>query len=136
MFKVLQVQLDDQKVNEVNSRGWEDVEWGGVYHTLTWGDFAKSDTPLTDIIDDAIKHGLIQHTMDIDVADENSAFNIGNGYGDITLLKEHMPHKSMSIGDILIDVKTGTGMIVARFGFISLTKADVHHIVFALFASN
>lgn len=115
-FRVLQVQLSDAKVDQVNAAGdWSQVAWGKTYLDLTAG-FLEEDQ-LADAFVRAVGYGLVQHTMTIDTDNLDEAFAIGNGMGDESKLTNMCRHKSMSIGDVLVDTETGEAMIVATFGF-------------------
>lgn len=115
-FRILQVQITDAKADEVNEAGcWSKVAWGKTYLDLTNG-FLEEDQ-MGDVFVRAVGYGLVQHTMTIDTDNLDEAFAIGNGMGDESKLTELCRHKSMSIGDVLVDTETGEAMIVATFGF-------------------
>ena len=129
MIKVFQIELSDEKSNEVNAAGcWSKVAWGKTYLDLTMGDFNDSDNvSAMEMIIEAAEFGLIRHTMTIDTNDFDEAFTIGNGMGDDRLVEHHGRHKSASVGDIFIRT-TGDGAVVANFGFEALSEADAKEI--------
>jgi len=125
-FRVLQVQLSDAKADEVNIAGcWSKVAWGKTYLDLTAGFVDEAD--LAETFAKAVEYGLVQHTMTVDTDQPEEAFAIGNGMGDRSKLTELCPHKSMSIGDVLVDTETGEAQIVATFGFdeIDISQIEV-----------
>lgn len=122
MFKVFQVELSQEKADEVNAAGcWSKVAWGKAYLDLTNG-FGEMNM---DMVLEAAKFGLIRHTMTIDCEELEEAFALGNGMGDMSNVIEHCQHKSASVGDIFIRADHRGGGITKSFGFELLSEQEV-----------
>lgn len=129
MIKVFQIELSDEKSNEVNAAGcWSKVAWGKTYLDLTMGSFkAQNNVSVMEMIIEATEFGLIRHTMTIDTNDFEEAFTIGNGMGNDSLVEHHGRHKSARVGDIFIRA-AGDGAVVANFGFEALSCDETKEI--------
>ena len=129
MFKVFQIHLTDQQSDEVNEKGWGCAPWADTYLDLTRLGMKNSDNAsIMKMINDAIDFGLVTHTMDIYCENLNEAYAAGNGMHDSVEVVHHKRHKSMSVGDILIQSDSKAGAVVKCFGFEMLSEFDAKEI--------
>ena len=130
MFKVFQIELSDEKADEVNAAGcWSKVAWGKAYLDLTMGMFSDSDNvSVMEMILEAIEFGLVKHTMTIDCEELETAYALGNGMGDQSVVTHHGRHKSASVGDIFLRADSRGGGVVLNFGFELLSEEEVKEI--------
>ena len=118
MINVFQIQMSKSQRDEVNQHGWSGVAWGSVYMGLTSDDLEEN---VFDLIVEAIKFGLVTHTLTINTDDFDEAFEIGNGHGDLTKITERQKHKSVCVGDIFVR-NHKDGAVVDNSGFIELDE--------------
>jgi hypothetical protein len=118
MFNVFQIELNDAMYNEVNSHpdSWNGVKWGKTYCDLTFGSW-HSEEELVVLVRRAMLFGLVKHTMTVDCEELEQVYALGNGMGDQARVTNHMRHKSVSVGDIVLRTDLRGGAVVARMGF-------------------
>jgi len=103
-FKIYQINLSDDEYNEVN-RGNEDLPKFVASRNAMFGDEYKADN-----------WKFYEHVSDIEADDLNGVFHIGN-MGPEERITRHAPMHSLSVGDIIVDPRSGNRSIVARCGF-------------------
>lgn len=104
MFFCYQVQIPNDKYDEINAKGWGNTDWDTAYRDLTMGLFKRP--PVEKVCQDIIEccdNGLVSHTRTFYTDDLEVAFMVGNGFGDSTLMSTFGRAKSLSVGDIMVD---------------------------------
>jgi hypothetical protein len=133
MINVFQIELTTEQRVQVNASGWDGVEWGKTYLDLTNAMFEDSDNvSVMEMIVEAIEFGIVKHTMTMSTDNFDTVFILGNnqplpGPEGHTCVTHHVPHKSVSVGDIFIRNHTD-GVVVAGFGFEELSNAEIKEI--------
>jgi len=122
MIRVYQVQLSNDKIDEVNEKGWGNTAWDKNYWALT--NFPGRGNTVDEQFLLAVDDGLVSHTMTIDTDDLDDAFAVGNGYSRTRVLWSAARRKSISVGDLLV-TDDGKGYIVAPFGFDEVDQMTV-----------
>lgn len=129
MFEVYQVQLTDKLYDIVNSQGWDANKATKVYADLTFG--PNAETVQQDYVI-AAAAGILTRTMKVFTDDLDVVFAAGNNMPTDARVVEVEKHKSVSVGDLIVDSKTDVGHIVDRFGFIPVAPnvvADILNVV-------
>lgn len=118
VFHIYQPTITTKLYDEVNSKGWEGVEWGTAYGDLTtlWdadGVAAK--------VRAGVEHHLFRHNWTVECDDVANTFPITNGFGDesAVIWRSGSP-KSGSVGDVAIDAETGAAWVCLSIGWAEL----------------
>ena len=126
MFEVYQIQLTDKLYNVVNSHGWDANKATKIYADLTFKPNAKTVRQDYTV---AAAAGILTRTMKVFTNNLNEVFAVGNGMKTDARVIQVEQHKSVSIGDLIVDSKTDVGHIVDRYGFIPVAPRVVADIL-------
>ena len=84
------------------------------------------DEAIEVIIRAAVEANLMRHAMDVDAPALADVFPATNGYGPHARnVRDVIPHKSGSVGDVVINATTNGGWITMRFGHHELSAEFV-----------
>ncbi len=109
-MQVFQIILSDEQVDEVNSASDAYPEFYNRYLDTTINPTAKQIAPALDAGDYTL-------VATVDTTGMEQAFAAMNGRGDQDRVTSLKRHKSMSVGDVIIN-DNGQRFFVATFGFL------------------
>lgn len=131
VFAVFQPNLTDAQIEELNgpNGGWSAKPEFSAYANITTGTFRGDiETRVHGMVLDAMANQLYYHVANVEAGNLNDAWTIGNHRPQpaITELNGEMKMKSISIGDILIDVETQIGYYCNRSGWIQINAETLN----------
>ena len=115
-FKVFQIRLSDEDYAKINETGHVSVPKNKArieIHVATY-----DDKDISSLVREALDRGFYDHVSDIEAADLDDAFRVGN-VGPEEAITRHAPMHSISVGDVIEDTDTDFRMrwVVLPTGF-------------------
>jgi len=117
IFKVMQINLSDQQVNEVNLASKDGETLPEYYTRRSAATASPSHRTITEAWD------LYNTAAYIEAEDLDEVFEIGN-IGPEDSISRAGPMHSISVGDVIIDTLLNVAWYVDTFGFESLGHYD------------
>ena len=115
-FKVFQIRLSDEDYAKINETGHVSVPKNKArieIHVATY-----DDKDIGSLVSEALDRGFYDHVSDIEAADLDDVFRVGN-VGPEEAITRHAPMHSISVGDVIEDTDTDFRMrwVVLPTGF-------------------
>ena len=114
IFKVYQIQLDDDLVDLINKEGWNCHVQALAYIEASH----KGDPKL------GIMHNCYTHVADVVADDLNHVFEVGNIGPEDRIIRIADRMTSISVGNIIED-DAGNKVVVAKFGFDKIVDGKI-----------
>lgn len=112
-FKVFQIRLSDEDYAKINETGHVSVPKNKArieIHVATY-----EDKDISSLVREALDRGFYDHVADIEAADLDDVFRVGN-VGPEEAITRHAPMHSISVGDV-IEYDDGVRYVVLPTGF-------------------
>jgi hypothetical protein len=112
-FKVFQIRLSDEDYDKIHETGHVSVPKNKArieIHVATY-----EDKDISSLVREAFDRGFYDHVADIEAADLEDVFTVGN-VGPEELITRHAPMHSISVGDV-IEYDDGWRYVVLPTGF-------------------
>ena len=115
-YKIFQIRLSDEDYAKINETGHVSVPKNKArieIHVATY-----DDKDISSLVREALDRGFYDHVSDIEAADLDDAFRVGN-VGPEEAITRHAPMHSISVGDVIEDTDTDFRMhwVVLPTGF-------------------
>ena len=114
IFKVYQIQLDDDLVDLINKEGWNCHVQALAYIEASH----KGDPKL------GLMHNCYTHVADVVADDLNHVFEVGNIGPEDRIIRVADSMSSISVGNIIED-DAGNKVVVAKFGFDKIVDGKI-----------
>jgi hypothetical protein len=112
-YKIFQIRLSDEDYAKINETGHGSVPKNEAHldiHAATY-----DDKDISSLVREAFDRGFYDHVADIEAADLDDVFTVGN-VGPEELITRHAPMHSVSVGDVIED-DDGWRYVVLPTGF-------------------
>ena len=115
-YKVFQIRLSDEDYAKINETGHVSVPKNKARLDLHVATYEDKDS--SSLVREAFDRGYYDHVADIEAADLDDVFRVGN-VGPEEAITRHAPMHSISVGDVIEDTDTDFMMhwVVLPTGF-------------------